>query len=312
MKLVWVFILLTSVTAHTDVLVRVRPHVVVAPESEVNLAQLIDAPNLSEDSQKKLATIAISRAPAYGEKQELASAGIMPLVRSVIENERSRNKDRVHLVLPRSVVIDTLRRSLSADLVSTELTQAWQPLCSDCQLSIENLSLPKVEGIRDWTLKIKGELPRGSFAVAVDLIRENGSLLPAWVNGRLITKRKVPVTKRMMAPSERVQPQDVTWEYRDTSMSYDGIPAADELVGKRLRQGLKAGDILWRSQLEKEKAIHRGEMVQVRSSEAMWEVSISLVAQQDAYIGDVVNLKNPKTNSTIVGEVVGQGEVELR
>ena len=46
--------------------------------------------------------------------------------------------------------------------------------------------------------------------------------------------------------------------------------------------------------------------------EKNWEVSLSVVAQQDAYIGDIVNLKHPKTNTTLVGQVTGQGEVELR
>lgn len=299
-------------TAGADVLLRVRPHVVVAPDSEVNLSQLIDSPNISAANQAKMKSISISKGPSFGEKQELASASLMPMLREIVESERSKGKERVHVILPKNVVIDTVKREITSDLVALELTQAWQPLCADCQLSVENLSLPKVDGIRDWTLKIKGELPRGSFSVPVDIIRENGRALPAWISGRLVTKRKVPVAKRVMAPAERIQPSDVNWEFRDTALSYDGVPTGEELVGKKLRQGLRAGEVVWRSLLEKQKAIQRGEVVQVRAGEGGWEVSLSVVAQQDAFIGDVVNLKNPKTNSTLMGEVVGQGEVELR
>jgi flagella basal body P-ring formation protein FlgA len=39
---------------------------------------------------------------------------------------------------------------------------------------------------------------------------------------------------------------------------------------------------------------------------------MSVVAQQDAMIGDVINLKNPKTNNLLTGQVTGFGEVELR
>jgi hypothetical protein len=37
-----------------------------------------------------------------------------------------------------------------------------------------------------------------------------------------------------------------------------------------------------------------------------------VIAQQDAFVGDIINLKHPKTNTVLVGKVTGQGEVELR
>jgi flagella basal body P-ring formation protein FlgA len=109
-----------------------------------------------------------------------------------------------------------------------------------------------------------------------------------------------------------VQPGDVTWDYRDTSYSFEGIPAQDEIAGKRVRRGLRAGDVIWASALEKEKAVRRGESVQVHVGEGAFEVTLNAVAQQDAFIGDVVSLKNSKTNRLLTGEVVGQGEVELK
>src|SRR4051812_20625795 len=112
--------------AWADVLVRVRPHVVVQPDSEVRLVQLVDANGLSPEAAGKLAGTTVSKAPAYGEKQELSSRSLMPLLREIVENERSRTHAQVHLVLPGNVIIDTLKREMSADLVALELTQAWQ------------------------------------------------------------------------------------------------------------------------------------------------------------------------------------------
>jgi flagella basal body P-ring formation protein FlgA len=64
--------------------------------------------------------------------------------------------------------------------------------------------------------------------------------------------------------------------------------------------------------LERERAIRAGEMVQLRTADGDWEVTVSMVAQQDAFIGDIINLKNPKTNNILMGQVTGRGEVELR
>ncbi len=304
------FILMQA--AGAEALLRVRPHVVVSPNSEVKLSQLIDGQELSSELRAKIETVALSVAPAYGEKQELANASITSILRPLIQEERTRSGKQLHVVIPKTVIIDTVKRDIDAEVVRAELTQAWQPLCTDCQLEIEALSVPKVDNLRDWSLRLKAELPRGSFSLPVDLIRENGSPLPAWVSGRLIVKRKVPVARRALAIGERVVMQDFVWEYRDTSFATDGVPVTEELTGKRMKQGLRVNDVLWRGMLEKERAIRRGDLVQLKSTEGAWEISMGVIAQQDAYIGDVINLKNPRTNNILMGQVTGQGEVELR
>ncbi len=298
--------------ANADVMLRVRPHVVVKPNAEVKLSQLIDAQGLSAEGQKHLSEISLSIAPAMGERQELEQAELTSRIRPIVEAEKSHTHSRVHIVIPKTVIIDTLKRDISADQVQVELMQAWQPLCNECKLEIEALSIPKVANIRDWTMKLKAELPKGSFSVPVDIIRENGAPLPAWVSGRLLVKKKVPVATRILNSGERVQKADFAWEYRDTSYAIDGIPTSEDMVGKKVRRALRAGEVLWSGLLEKEKAIRRGDLVTIRSGEKNWEVSLSVIAQQDAYIGDIVNLKHPKTNTVLVGQVIGQGEVELR
>jgi flagella basal body P-ring formation protein FlgA len=312
LKLLLAAFTLTGNLAFADAMLRIRPHVIVTPASDVKLSQLVDGQGLSPELMAKMANVSLSVAPAYGEKQELLSANLTSILRPLIQEERARTSVKINLIIPKTVVIDTTKRDLDKDLVQLELLQAWQPLCLDCQLEFEALSLPRIEGIRDWTLRLKSELPRGSFSVPVDLIRENGSATNAWISGRLITKRKVPVAKRILNLGERITAQDFNWEFRDTSYAIDGIPTLEELPGKRLKQGLHAGEPVWRGMLERERAIRAGEMVQLKSSEGPWEVSVSMVAQQDGFVGDVINLKNMKTNNILMGQVTGRGEVELR
>lgn len=295
-----------------EALVRVRPHVVVSPGSEVKLMQLVDSQGLSADSESILRATSMTRAPAYGERQVLAQASLMEVLRPIVQKERARSKKQVRLLLPKKVTVDTLKRELNADLVWAELQQVWQPLCSDCKLELEGLSLPSIQGVRDWSLKLKAELPRGSFSVPVSIIREDTAPVNAWISGRLLVKRKVPTLKRAMSTNERVQEKDIAWEYRDTSFASDGIPEAADINGRQLRQAMRAGDPVFAGMLVQDKAVHRGEPVVVKSAEGAWEVSMVLVAQQDAVVGDTINLRNPKTNSNMVGHVTGLGEVELR
>lgn len=174
------------------------------------------------------------------------------------------------------------------------------------------MSLPAIQGVRDWTLRLKAELPRGSFSVPVSIIREDTAPVNAWISGRVVAKKKVPVLRRIMAANERLQDKDYAWEFRDVSFAMDGVPAAEDMIGRQVKQMMRAGDIVYSGMIVKEKAIRRGEMVQVRSGAGMWEVTMMVVAQQDAVIGDTINLKNLKTNNILVGQVTGLGEVELR
>ncbi len=312
MKLLLAVLFLQVNTAGAEALVRVRPHVVVSPGSDVKLMQLVDAQGLSKESENILQTTPMTKAPSYGERQELAQASLMEALRPIVQAERVKSGAVVHLLLPKNVIIDTMKRGMDPEMIVTELLQVWQPLCSDCKLEVEGLSLPAIQGVRDWSLKIKGELPRGSFSVPVTITREDTALVSAWISGRVVAKRKVPVLKRAVAANERVQAGDFNWEYKDVSFSTDGIPDPGDMIGRQVRQSMRAGDVLWASMVMKEKAIRRGEMVQVTSGAGMWEVSMMVVAQQDAVIGDIINLKNPKTNNILVGQVTGLGEVELR
>ena len=312
MKWLSAFSILVCLNVNGEALLRVRPHIVVSPNSDVMLGQLVDAQGLSPEFPAQIRAIALSKSPDYGEKQEIANANLTSILRPIIQAERARTKGTIHVVIPKVVTIDTTKHEMEKDLVLSELLQTWQPQCVDCQLDVEALSLPRVAGIKDWTLRLKPELPRGSFSVPVDLVREDGSLTSAWISGRLLTKRKVPVAKRVLNLSDRVTAQDFDWEFRDTSYAIDGIPTGEDFAGQKLRQGLRAGDILWRGMLEKEKAVRRGDLVQLKSFEGSWEVSMRVISEQDGYIGDVINMRNPKTNNVLMGKVVRQGEVELR
>src|SRR5262249_1435069 len=117
---------------------------------------------------------------------------------------------------------------------------------------------------------------------------------------------------RSLQIGDRVTAQDFSWQYRDTSFALDGAPTAEDLSGKRLKQALASGDVLWKGMLEKERAVRAGDLVELKSTEGIWEVSLNAIAQQDAFIGDVIHLKNPKTNSLLMGQVTGRDEAELR
>jgi len=306
------YVAIFASSAVADIFVRVRPHVFAPADSEVKLSQLVESQGLSSEFQSKLESIAVSVAPADGERQSIHDVTITPLLRPLIQKERLRFKESIHLVVPKVISVTTSRGDINVEFVRDELMQAWKSLCVGCQLEVTGLSVPRLTQVRDWSLNLKSDLPRGGFSLPVNVIKEDGSSSVGWVSGTLKIKRKVPVATRILAMNERVSIKDFNWEYRDTSYAIDGIPTAEDLAGRKLRQGLRVSDILWKSMLERERAVRRGDMVQIRSASGAWEVTMNAVAQEDGFVGDVINLKNAKSNAVLMGQVTGQGEVDLR
>jgi flagella basal body P-ring formation protein FlgA len=298
--------------AHADTYIRVRPNVLVPANSQVKLSQLVNSEGLSKSLQAKLDAIAVSVGPDEGERQEINDANIMTLLRPLIQEERAHSKTGIQLIIPKTVTLMTSHTELDKEMIQEELLQAWKPLCEGCQLEVQTLSVPALKNIKDWSLKISGDLPKGGFSIPVNIIRADGAPISAWVSGRLSIKRRVPVANRILNINDRVSPADFSWEYRDTSYAIDGIPKAEDIAGHRIRQGLRADEILWKNMLERERAIRRGDSVQVRSTSGAWEITMSAVAQEDGFIGDSINLKNIRSNTSLIGKVTGPGEVDLR
>jgi flagella basal body P-ring formation protein FlgA len=308
----WMFLFIFSISASAEEMVRVKSHIVVAPTSNVSLAQLLDLSGTSAEFLKSVQAISLTVAPDKGERIEISGSAVTSLLRDVVAAEKIRSAGNVRILVPSQIVVDTVKRTIDEKMVREELLQAWKPLCSDCELEIRNLSIPKVENIVDWSLKLKAELPKGSFAIPVEITREGAAPLQAWINGQTRVQRKIPVAKRLMNIGERITSADVALESVDVTYSIDGTPTLEELVGKKLRRAVRAADPIWSSYIEREVALHRGESVRVSSAEGIWEVSMNAIADKDAFVGDTVSLKNPRTNKILTGVVVAQGEVELK
>lgn len=305
-------ILVASFAAHAEEMVRVKSHIVVAPTSSVNLSQLLDLHGVSSEFKKSVQLISLTVAPEQGERLEISGSAVTSLLREVVAAEKVRTGDNVRILVPNQIVVDTVKRAIDEKMVRDELLLAWKPLCTDCELEIRNLSVPKVENIVDWTLKLKPELPKGSFSIPVEITREGAAPLQAWISGLSRVQKKVPVAKRLLSIGERISAQDIGLESVDVTYSIDGSPTLEDLIGRKLRRAVRAADPIWSSYIEREVALRRGDSVRVTSAEGIWEVSMNAVADKDAYVGDTIMLKNPRTNKTLTGVVAAQGEVELK
>lgn len=277
----------------------IRSSALIQHGSPIVLGDLVESDQLPPDLLKT----PLAAAPQPGETVEFSSAAISGLLHKL-----TQSKYRVRI--PHRVVIERSTHKWERSVIERELVSFWQPLCVDCQLEIERLSLPLGQ-FENWTMKPKREIPRGAFSVPVEATRD-GQSATVWLQGQLTIRKRVPIAKRAIFFGERIVSQDFAWELRDVTQAMDGVPSGEQINGRRLKSSLRIDDILFLGMLEHEKAILRGETARVISGQGDWEVSVSAIAQSDADIGDIVTLKSAKTNKDLVGKVIARGEVEAQ
>jgi flagella basal body P-ring formation protein FlgA len=283
----------------------VREHNLIHHGSPVVLGDIVDMQGVDEKLRATLIKVPLAAAPAIGESLEFSSTAISGLLRNSLKLE-----DLPHVKIPHRVVIERPSHKWNQANVEKELIQVWQPACPDCRLEFDHLTLPAGE-FDSWKIGATAELPRGTFSVAL-VVDKEGQSTTLWLQGQLVVKKLVPVAKRAIYFGERIQAGDVDWTWRDVTMAQDGIPATGDIVGRRVKTSLHVSDIVFAGVLEREKALHRGDVARVISGHGDWEVSVNAVAQQDAEVGDTVTLRNPKTNRDLTGVVVAKDEVEIR
>lgn len=298
-------ILLLSNPAFAKGEIVVRAHSMIDHGSPVVLGDIVDLRGIDEGMKAQLIHLPLSAAPGVGETLEFSMTAISGLLRNALNFS-----DLPKVKIPHQVMIERASHKFESATVEKELMKLWQPSCRDCKLELDQLSLPAGK-FDNWRLNAKSDLPRGGFSIPMD-VQKDDQHETLWVQGHLTIQKLVPVAKRVIYFGERVQQGDVDWAWRDVTMAQDGTPSSGEVVGRRVKAPLRAGDIVFAGNLEREKALRRGELARVISGEKGWQVSINAIAQQDADVGDTVTLKNPRTNRALTGVVIAKDEVEVQ
>jgi flagella basal body P-ring formation protein FlgA len=122
---------------------------------------------------------------------------------------------------------------------------------------------------------------------------------------------KVALVLRQIPPHSHFTDSDVRWETKDVTFAMD-IPATkEELKSSLARMTLVPGNIVERSQLEREMALHFGDQVDVFAGDDAISVITKGIAQQNAYIGDRVKVKNLANNKIVDAVVLAPGVVNV-
>ena len=315
LKTIVLSLMLASGIVHAENRVTVRPVVEVEmSKTDITLSDIVASKGVSRTAMEKFRAIKLSDAPSQGESREFTSEVIAESIKPDLEAVEKEIGEHFDIRIPSRVNVTKRKPSINAVDLKSQLMTQFKSVCADCEFELTNLSTPVAAKLAEgatWNLRMKSELPKGSFSYPVEVTVGDVPAQTYWVSGQLTIRRKVPVAAREIAVGERIQPEDLITQLKDVTFASDAPVLVSELSSGVAARQIPAGAIVFRSSLRRELAIKQGDVVKVETGSDEWQISLDGVSQSSGYVGDQIKVKIPSTSKIIAGVLKDNGVVEV-
>jgi flagella basal body P-ring formation protein FlgA len=300
--------------------IQVKPVVEVdGTNSEITFGDLIVVHGINENLIQDLRETKLADTPKAGESRSFTALALEEPLRPLLRRLEDRTGERVTLRVPPRITVTRKIFKITNEMIEAELKVQLKAVCEECRFDITNVRMPIVAGASQgvsWSLKMRPELPKGSFSIPLEVKNADGSRRTFWVAGQVTVMKNVPVLARAVEIGEKLRNEDFVKEMKDVTYATDVAPTATDLETSVTARSMAAGQILWRNALKREVAVKNGDIVKVvtggESESATWQISIDGVSQVQGYIGDMVKVKITKTQKLVSGILKEKGLVEVR
>ncbi len=140
-----------------------------------------------------------------------------------------------------------------------------------------------------------------------------GGMKRTRIRGRLFKTAEVPVLNRRVLIGEVITGKDIRWiKVRAGRLQNNTIVNETELVGHTPKRGLRAGDPILASAVQRPVLVPKGSLVIMVLRTPQMLLTAQGKSLQDGANGDVIRIRNPRSKTVVEAEVVGEGRVAVR
>jgi flagella basal body P-ring formation protein FlgA len=221
----------------------------------------------------------------------------------------------VKIIIPNAIRVKTVPYNLTAPVAEKLLSSKLQLSCPSCIYQIKNCQVaPLPELPNGTTAEIETDLAhnKGPSTIKVVYSHQGKVVHRGWVSADIRIKQKVPVATKNLPMGQKITQEEIKFEERDITFVTDSSPSEEQLIGAKTRRTLRAAQVLLYSDIEREKAVNRGESIDVVSVGSDFIVSMKGVAQESGSVGDMIKVLNANSKKIIMGKVSGSGKVEIK
>lgn len=291
-----------------------RPEVVFPKEVEVSNTGVISVFQVAElRGFTGRAFTELARFPLIEnvEKQSeftLTGDEISKKLRDLVRGSDELQKINPSFKIPIEVLVKIRRDGISKAEVKRAYENILQAKCNSCIYDIQVKTVPKVTSPNyevGWT---EG-LGAGSFLLPV---READTSSPKWISGSIKIQKIVPVPKRLIRFGERIQLDDVDLVESNVTYLKEDSPTKEDIIGLIANKTLMPKMPILLSDLKREPAAKKGQIMRAFFGSDKFEISAQVVAEESGDVGDVIKIKNSETQKVLSAVVIDKGLVKIQ
>lgn len=289
-------------------------------QGNVHLTDVATIGGFSQESREILKNLVIINDIKTGEMRKLSDQFVTDVLRrklhSIKRAEKKAAKEfNLVLKVPKMMEFYVNSPIWKKSDIKKRILATNKEFCADCEFKFNSLILPKAQykKVSRWELSKPDEFIKGNFNLPLKVYyhqKEKPQIF--YVTGKLTAYKKMPVARRNILPGDRIIKKDIIWEKRKWNFVRKDLANKDELLGAKVKRTVVSGGVIWLSNLEREKAIQRGELVDIVVKKSEWEMRLKGVAQKDAMLGDTIPVLNRQSKKVLMGKVVNRQEVVLQ
>jgi flagella basal body P-ring formation protein FlgA len=296
---------------------RIKAQVEVEGDRDIRVSDIVELTERDAALLLALQGIHLADAPGPGEVRTFTDIGLAQLLRAHLPKLKLASGELPTFKIPPRVVVSRKSLLLQSSEIEKALLTQFKTMCADCEFEVSNLSVPVVgkelSAHAAWKLKFKSEMPRGSFSIPLEIApAPEVPVRMFWVNGTLTVRKNVPVASRSIMAGEKLTANDYTLRTKDVTFATDAPVSSGDFSSSVAGRQISAGEVIWRSSLKRETAIHQGDSVKVVVGSESWQISIDGIAQGAGSVGDQIRVKIPSTQKVVSGLLKEKGLVEVQ
>ena len=287
---------------------------------ELSLFDIVDSATVPAADRelvtRHLKSVALTDRPKTGEERVFTQDGLETIVGEASRRLEAAGYAVEWKVPSRSRVV--AKSAFSREFVARAIQEELSKACADCEIVIRRLDLPSVNvmAVKSWRLISRGERPRGSFAIPIEIETEDSRSevvrKTMVVSGVIEIYSSVPVLSRAIQGGEKLSASDVKIERRNVTYALDASARVGDFEGTVVARNLASGEPVWKSSLRREQLLRFGDPVRVMAGGETWSVFAEGVAQGPAALGDSVRVKVGKAQKLVSGILKEKGLVEIQ
>ncbi len=180
---------------------------------------------------------------------------------------------------------------------TSPLQQLYLPADADPTLSVEGLSYQ----------------PRTGRFTAIMVASKGLSMERVRLSGRAFRTVDVPVLRSRILKGDVITEGDLQWiKMKSDRVQQDVIVDINDIIGKTPKHGLRAGSTIRSTEVSRPVMVTKNSLVMIVHQVPNMTLTAQGKALQNGAEGDVVQIKNGRSNQVIEAEVIGPGRVVVR